>query len=494
MHYIESAELVRVAVPDEAATRDQLVRRLDTLATLDHPHLVPLIAISPNGPDNLDVRLSRTGAVDLPTAVGSRGPLTAAEGSGITVAIAQALAALHSVGLVHGGVRPTDVLLRSDGSAMLRPRVTLPEHSDDPVDITSLATLVESVLGFPGPSLDSEADEALRSVLARARAEDPRDRPEPGTLAALAHDAVTPEPVRLPQASALVTAALSGPVSMTGDVPLGEQTPPAWRSAAKTVSGAVAVVESSSWPPPSRRRVTMPVTGRFWAARPSGTTRPDGAAAEAAAVRIGTRSVLATAMVVAGVIAGITVGVTLLPDAFGGEPAAAVPSSAASSSAAADVSPVRNANDPTGAAAELTSRRLALLAGAVSDIGSVNLVGSPAFVADQQVIAELQETGAQVVGASAEVRSTEVVTSGPGAASDLQSATTASRTESFGDGSADGEQVAESPVEAVVRIEYMITAHMQVSDSGETAVPASQESADLTLVWTPDGWRVSEVR
>jgi GTP cyclohydrolase III len=101
-----------------------------------------------------------------------------------------------------------------------------------------------------------------------------------------------------------------------------------------------------------------------------------------------------------------------------------------------------------------------------------------------------------VVGASADVQSMEVVTMGPGAASALQSATTASQTEGSEDGVAEGEQEADKkkPIEAVVRIEYTITAHMQVSDSGETAVPASQESADLTLVWTPQGWRVSEVR
>jgi hypothetical protein len=485
VHYIESAELVRVAVPTEAAARDLLVRRLDTLATLDHPHLVPLIAISPNGPDNLDVRLSRTGAVDLLTAVGSRGPLTAAEGSGITVAIAQALAALHSVGLVHGGVRPTDVLLRSDGSAMLRPRVTLPDHSDDPVDVTSLATLVESVLGFPGPGLDSDADEALRAVLARARAEDPRDRPEPGTLAALANDAVQPAPVRLPAGSALVSAALSGPVPIAGHVPLGAQTPSAWRSAATTLTGSIEVVDTRAWAATARRRATMPITRR---------SRSAGPAAEPRTITV---SVFATAMIAAGVIAGITAGVMALPEVFGGEgPAVAVPSPVASSSRVTGVNPVSNAKDPAGAAAELTSRRLALLAGAMSDITAVNVEGSPAYLADQEILDELKATGAQVVGASAEVLSTEVVTVGPGVASDLHSATTASRSERFGTpGAAEGEQAAERvPIEAVVRIEYTITAHMQVSGKGETAVPASQESADLTLVWTPGGWRVSEVR
>lgn len=489
MHYIESAELVRVAVPTDAAARALLVRRLDTLATLDHPHLVPLIAISPNGPDNLDVRLSRTGVVDLPTAVGSRGPLTPAEGAGITVAIAQALAALHSVGLVHGGVRATDVLLRSDGSALLRPRVTLPDHSDDPVDVTSLATLVESVLGFPGPSPSSAADEALRAVLARARAEDPRDRPEPGTLAALAHDAVTPEPVRLPEGSSLVSAALSGPVAVAGHVPLGAHTPSVWRQAAKTLTGSIAAVDGRAWAASARRRATMPITGRP-GAKPT---------AKAAHPRTTAVTLVATGMIAAGVIAGIAAGMRALPEVFGGEePAVAAPSPAASTPRWGGINPVANAKDPAGAAVELTERRLALLAGAVSDIRTVNVEGSPAYAADQQILEELEETGAQVVGASAEVRSTEVVIVGPGAASGLEGATKASRTETSETAeaaAAEGKRAAkEQPIEAVVRIEYTITAHLQVSTDGETAVPASDESADLTLVWTTQGWRVSEVR
>ena len=446
---------------------------------------MPLIAISPNGPDNLDVRLSRTGAVDLPTAVGSRGPLTAAEGSGITVAIAQALAALHSVGLVHGGVRPTDVLLRTDGSAMLRPRVTLPDHSDDPVDVTSLATLVESVLGFPGPSLNSESDEALRAVLARARAEDPRDRPEPGTLAALAHDAVKPEPVRLPHGSALGSAALSG------------RSP----SRATCRSARTRRRPGARRPRPYRfdRGGGRQVLGGDGAApgdQPHGPPRRDDAAGREGR-SVATQGVrVRDGLIAAGLLAGITVGVTALPEVFGGEePAVAAPSPKASAPTWGGISPIANAKDPAGAAVELTERRLALLAGAVHDISAVNVEGSPAYLADQQVLDELKQNRAQVVGASAEVQSTELVTVGPGAASDLHSATTTSRSSTSDTAATEGEQPAGKVlIEAVVRIQYTITAHMQVSDSGETAVPASQESADLTLVWTPGGWRVSEVR
>lgn len=186
-----------------------------------------------------------------------------------------------------------------------------------------------------------------------------------------------------------------------------------------------------------------------------------------------------------------------MPQVFGGDrPAAAAPSPEASATRLGGISPVANAKDPAGAAAELTSRRLALLAGAVSDIKTVNVEGSPAYLADKRILDQLRRTGAQVVGASADVQSLEVVTMGPGAASALHNATTASRTETSETDGAAGEQAAskDAPIEAVVRIAYTITAHMQVSDSGETAVPASKETADLTLVWTPQGWRVSEVR
>lgn len=489
MHYIESAELVRVAVPSDAAARALLVRRLDTLATLDHPHLVPLIAISPNGPDNLDVRLSRTGAVDLPTAVGSRGPLTPAEASGVTVAVAQALAALHGVGLVHGGVRPTDVLLRSDGSAVLRPRVTLPEHSDDPVDVTSLATLIESVLGFPGPSVHGKADEALRSVLARARADDPRDRPEPGTLAALVHDAVPPEPVRLPHGSSLVSAAISGPVPVAGHVPLGAQTPSAWRSAARTLTGSFAAVDGRAWAAKARRRARMPLSGRSGAAVVTGRPEP----------RTTPVTLVATGMIAAGVVAGITAGVMALPQVFGSDGtavAAAEPSPAAATPRwGGGISPIANAKDPAGAAIELTERRLALLAGAVSDPKTINVEGSPAYQADAKTLEELRNAGAQVVGASAEVLRTELVTVGPGAANALQDVEPASLTRtSEGDATSAAQGGSKEPVQAVVRIEYTISAHVQVSRDSETAVPASQETAELVLVWTPGGWRVSEVR
>jgi hypothetical protein len=207
-------------------------------------------------------------------------------------------------------------------------------------------------------------------------------------------------------------------------------------------------------------------------------------------------SVVATAMIAAGVIAGITAGAMVLPQVFGGEEpaAAAAHSPSESSTPVSRINPVANAKDPAGAAVELTSRRLALLAGAVSDISTVNMEGSPAYAADKQILDELKRTGAQVVGASADVQSIELVTVGPGAASALQSATTASRTTTSETSVVAEQSGSKVPIEAVVRIEYTITAHMQVSDNGERSVPASKESADLTLVWTPHGWRVSEVR
>ena len=132
----------------------------------------------------------------------------------------------------------------------------------------------------------------------------------------------------------------------------------------------------------------------------------------------------------------------------------------------------------------------------MSDISTVNVEGSPAYLADKKILDELRLSKAQVVGASANVESTELVTVGPGAAADLRSATAASNETAETAGTTEVKQVAKKlPIEAVVRIQYTITAHMQVSESGETSVPASKESAELTMMWTPTGgWRVTEVR
>src|SRR5690606_39588473 len=67
---------------------------------------------------------------------------------------------------------------------------------------------------------------------------------------------------------------------------------------------------------------------------------------------------------------------------------------------------------------DVCSSDLALLAGAVSDPKTINVEGSPAYQADAKTLEELRNAGAQVVGASAEVLRTELVTVGPGARSE----------------------------------------------------------------------------
>src|SRR5690606_20259514 len=142
-----------------------------------------------------------------------------------------------------------------------------------------------------------------------------------------------------------------------------------------------------------------------------------------------------------------------------------------------------------------TARGLGLVGGAVADPRALNVEGAPAYQAGAKGLEEVRNAGAQVVGASAEVLRTELVTVGPGAANALQDVEPASLTRtSEGDATPAAQGGSKEPVQAVVRIEYTISAHVQVSRDSETAVPASQETAELVLVWTPGGWRVSEVR
>ncbi|GAB4086136.1 hypothetical protein GCM10028784_27660 [Myceligenerans cantabricum] len=470
MHLIDATELVPVAVPAGGLPRDLLIRRLDTLAGLDHPSLVRLVTISPTGGDRLDVRLDRPDAADLPTVLASRGPLTAAETSGMVVAIAQALAALHSAGLVHGRVEASDVLFAPDGSALLRPQLALPYSttSEEPVeDVPSLARLARSVLrtglrgtdGRPAPL--SGEDLALRTELAKACAEDPRDRPQAGTLAARVHDIVAPELVDMPAPDALVQAALTGPIPILGPG-----------------AGGRVVRRDDFTAPPSIQR-TQRVRGL------SGLPALAGLPSLRAGSPRRRRWTAALAVASAGLVFGVGVGVIASVSDLVGESAAA--SSSGSEADAqeprtaqdlgADMAAISNQNTPAAAARELTRLRMLLLTGMPVEVSDIDQPGSPAHAADLALLNRIFFWDKHVSGAEVKVTRSELVGrdgAGRGAG---------------GKGANNG-----PPTEAVVLVDYRISAHIQVSDSGPVQVPESEpRSAMLSLTWTDDGWRVSRV-
>lgn len=364
---------VVVPVPVDAVARDALTARLAALAAVRHPHLVSVLDVRTVRAGAIDVVLARGEAADLPAVLAVRGRLSPGEASAVGVNVAQALAALHAAGLVHGRLEPADVVLRSGGAPALRPRVTTPPEEWMPADdVRALARLVDVLLGSRAargtgdPVLDPEG--ALRNALAPALAADGRRRPEAGTLAALLDAACEPTEIRLPDPATLAAAALTG--------------------GRRSVVGPVD--EPGSLP-----RARRPV-----APRPARPRRP----------------VPRVAVVVVGV--GLAVGL-MTGAALQMRPAAEAAEARGTSGPAAGLattpSPaptpdvVLDRSQPAQAAAALTQRRLDLLAGVAEDVSAVDVEGSPAHDADTALLAQLAKAGTRPVEPRATVTSTEVV-------------------------------------------------------------------------------------
>ena len=464
-------------IPTDAGARDALLERVRALAALRHPCVEPVVAVDVRDDGALGLRRGG-GAADLPTVLAVRGRLTSREAAGVLVTVARGLAALHSAGLRQGSVGAPDVVVDPGGGALLRPRADLGGAdaaggaADDPADgeaadVHALATLVADLLG------DRSDDDAaaLRAVLAPALAPDPRVRPEAGTLAAQADAAVAAEPVRLPEPATLAAAALGRRPA----VPAGEGTavPAPRRRAVRRADGGRVGRPASR----SARRTTSPHRG--------GTTRRVLGLAGAVGVVVVLTAVAVQVRAPAGgdgphgpAVASVGPSSATSPAADAEDTPAAGHGSAQDDPAqddAAQIDPTQDRADPGAAAAELTRRRVALLAASDPDPdrwGAVDVPGSPAYAADVALLEDAARSGTRVRGAEARVDD--------------------ARAEVAGAGGSDGQRD-DDAADVVVR--YAVTAHEQVAADGTvTAVPATEvRTATLRLAWTPDGWRVAEV-
>jgi eukaryotic-like serine/threonine-protein kinase len=114
--------LVDPAVSVAAAQRREI--ELQALASLSHPNLITLFDASISGsgdPPFLVMEL-----VDGPTMSArlADGPLPEAEVREIAIQLADALGYVHSHGMVHRDVKPANILLGSDGTDGVRPRLS----------------------------------------------------------------------------------------------------------------------------------------------------------------------------------------------------------------------------------------------------------------------------------------------------------------------------------------------------------------------------------
>jgi len=169
----------------------------DSLVRFRHEHAMPVLAAVRAG-GSLALRLPPLPRLSLRTLLAGRPTLRAGEAVTLGLPLAQALAAGHGWGLVHGGLDPGDVLLESDGRPVLLGLgfAAIAGQAAAPADdVHALALLLTRCLGdAEGPGGD-----AVRAALAPALVGHPAGRPGAQALAAALGASCPPVPLLLPQ-------------------------------------------------------------------------------------------------------------------------------------------------------------------------------------------------------------------------------------------------------------------------------------------------------
>ena len=518
-----------VDVPAEPGARAALVEHLHALAG-GGDHLAAVRAVVEAGDGALAVLTDHVDGLRLDELAAARGPLRAGEAVTVLVPVAQALASLHRHGRAHGALDAGAITVAGDGRAVVHPPLR-PGAGSPADDVRDLARVVVGLVPPPAsshpaaagtPPDDALALAALHAELVRALRDDPGTRPAAGTFAARCYDAVEPEPLAMPDPARLVAAALggrrasapgdasgagrAGDVSGAGRAGAGEAGRAERRRAdlrGADVRGAGARGTDPGRADPGRadrgraerRRGSREHADRRRGSREHGDRRRESGAPGASRggdrpgeglwsdglrrggprrnglrpgrLRRGTRPARRGVLAAVGIVAGCAVLVTVLVLAGprDGRPGA---HDVGPGTAAEHADPTLDRDDPLGAARELTVRRLALLAGGEVDLASVVVPGSPAARAEEQVLAELD--GVEVLDARAQVFDARPHGPSPTPGG-------------------------EPPRDVEVEVDHAVSAHRQRVGGQEVQVAATpRTTVVLVLRWTPDGWRVAEVR
>jgi serine/threonine-protein kinase len=103
---------VLVPPPGDDAFRIRFLRAAEGAATLGHPGIIPVYEVGDAG-ENLFIAMHYAQGGDAGSLLLGGGPLAPAAAWGIIAQIASALDAAHSHGLVHGDVKPSNLLLEA---------------------------------------------------------------------------------------------------------------------------------------------------------------------------------------------------------------------------------------------------------------------------------------------------------------------------------------------------------------------------------------------
>ncbi len=187
----QKSSLGRPVAVKRVPTVDGLPGEAAVLVALDHPHIVRVFEVVPDG-DGVAVAMQLASGGSLDERMARRGPLLAAEVADVATKLASALASAHRHGVLHRDVKPANVLFTSDGEPLLAdfgiavwrdgddpmirgtdgyldPRIRQGAPPDPAADVYALATMALEMLG-EAPATPDAADDALRAVLQQARA------------------------------------------------------------------------------------------------------------------------------------------------------------------------------------------------------------------------------------------------------------------------------------------------------------------------------------
>lgn len=170
---------------------DRVPAEAAALAEARHPGVVELVDSTGD--------VLRTNMVDG-RSLADMGPVPAAEIAGVAAAVASILADLHDLGVVHGGIDASHVLVAVDGRPLL---CSLGRGGDRADDVAALGRLVRDLLAQAPPE---HRERSGRGQSGRRRLGPMLAPPVGPTLAALAAEAMAGEPAARPTARAFAEA------------------------------------------------------------------------------------------------------------------------------------------------------------------------------------------------------------------------------------------------------------------------------------------------
>lgn len=260
-----------VPLPTDQAGRRQAADIARRLTALEHPHLVPVLAVLETETGLAIVAAEVPGTVGLHRLLAARGRLAPGEAVTIGFPIAQALAAAHAAGVGHGELTAADILLEPNGrphlagvgvAALMTPQDGPPEAAD----VHALASLLRDAAS---KSAGPEA-EAVAVAVASALIADPGKRSTAAELADSLARSTRPLPVQL-TVSPPAPAAARRPVGAGASparpaAPVSATRPPGGSRSARAGTGAITKGDSDAGatPPSTTARQDRParIAGR----------------------------------------------------------------------------------------------------------------------------------------------------------------------------------------------------------------------------------------